>query len=447
MFRFRRSIQFLVLGCVGALSSLAQESPPPAPSGSAAATPDPNTVAAAAAVASGKVDVHTPDFLEHLVDGLLQIFDVRTSGNTTTHYVIAGLFLLGAIVLRGVVTRMLFGVLKTFASRTKTTLDDKLFAALAAPVGALIIYIGALASLKVLKLPPSSDLAVAYTSTVVFSFIIFWLLLRAFNTVLEHLQDVARERKMGVAAFMPWIRKALLTIFVIFGVLMVAQSLGADVKAFLAGLGIGGLAVALAAQDTIANIFGSVVVAVDQPFRIGEFVRIGGNSGTVEDIGLRSTKLRGADKSLTVIPNRTVAAEAITNLSRFTQRRFEQVIGLTYTTTPEQMEAIVTEFRELIRRDEEVDPGSVLVFFRDFSASSLDIWVAYMTKDADFEKSMRLKQRINTEFMRAVQRRGLSFAFPSQSLYIEGDVGRALAARRDNGEGQPVTRTNAPSEA
>src|SRR6185503_18333546 len=116
-----------------------------------------------------------------------------------------------------------------------------------------------------------------------------------------------------VAAFMPWIKKTLVSIFVVFGVLMVVQSLGYDVKALLAGLGIGGLAFALAAQDTLANVFGSVVVAVDQPFKIGEVVRIGAFVGGVEDIGLRSTKLRSVDKSLVVIPNKTVASETITN--------------------------------------------------------------------------------------------------------------------------------------
>lgn len=235
---------------------------------------------------------------------------------------------------------------------------------------------------------------------------------------------------MGVAAFMPWIKKTLLTIFAIFGVLMVAQSLGADVKAFLAGLGIGGLAFALAAQDTLANVFGSVVVAVDQPFKIGEFVQIGSNAGAVEDIGLRSTRLRRADKALVVIPNKTVAAEPITNLSRFTQRRVEQVIGLTYSTKPDEMEALVEEIRRLILSHDQVDPTSVIVQFRDFSASSLDIWMVYVVKDPDFLKHMQLRQKINLAIMREVDARGLSFAFPSQSVYLEGDIARRLAEGR-----------------
>ena len=384
------------------------------------------TTQAAAAVAGGYARAEVPDFLEHLVDLVLGLFDIRSSGNTPTHYAIAALFLVGAVVLRRLVTRLLFGFFRRLAARTRTTLDDKLFPALEAPVGSLIALIGALAALKVLKLSATGDQTVRYVSTMAFSLVIFWLLLRAFNTLLEHLQGVALERQMGIAAFMPWIRKTLLVVFVVFGILMVAQSLGADVKAFLAGLGIGGLAFALAAQDTLANVFGSVVVAVDQPFKIGEFVRIGGNSGVVEDIGLRSTKLRGADKSLTIVPNKTVASEPVVNLSRFTQRRVEQVIGLTYSSSADAMQAIMDEFKAIILAREEVDPTSVMVYFRDFAASSLDIWIVYLTKDADFQRHMRVRQDINLALMRAVEAKGLSFAFPSQSIYLEGEVGRQL---------------------
>lgn len=393
----------------------------------AAATDASNQTAAAAAVASGDTHVPTSDFLEHLVDGILEAFDVGTSGNSTSRYLIAAMFLVGAVIVRGVVTRVVFGILRKVASRTGTTLDDKLFPALASPVGALIVFLGVLAALKVLKLSPASSEAVAYASALAFSLLVFWLFLRAFNTLLEHMQEVATARKLGVAAFMPWIRKTLLAIFFVFGVLLVAQSLGADVKAFLAGLGIGGLAMALAAQDTIANLFGSVVVAIDQPFKIGETVRIGAHTGLVEDIGLRSTKLRNPDKSITIVPNRTVATEAVTNLSRFTQRRVEQVISLTYASSAEDMDAIVKDFEGLILAQPEIDASSVMVYFRDLNQTSLDIWIVYMTVDDDFRKHMELRQRLNGAFMRAVRERGLSFAFPIPPVVLQGNSSPATA--------------------
>jgi len=386
--------------------------------------------AAAAAVTTNRAP-RTPDFLEHLVDEVLDLFDVSSSGNTITHYVISLLFLVGAFLLRRVVTHIIFHWLKKLASKTETTLDDKLFPALEGPVATLVTVVGIFAALKVLKLSATTDQFIGYGSTVAFSLVIFWGLLRAFNAVLDHAQEVALERQMSIAAFMPWIKKSLVTLFVVFGLLMVIQSLGYDVKALLAGLGIGGLAFALAAQDTLANVFGSIVVATDQPFKLGETVKIGATVGMVEDIGLRSTKLRLVDKSLVVIPNKTVAGEMITNLSRFTQRRVEQVLGLTYDTTPEQMAAIVEDIRKLLLKEPAIDPASVMVYFRDFNASSLDIWLVYVTKDADFAKHMTLRQRLNTEIMLAVKARGLSFAFPSQSLYLEGEVARRLAGRKD----------------
>jgi MscS family membrane protein len=375
------------------------------------------TTAAAAAVTTGKVPP-TPDFLEHLVDATLEIFNVRSNENTVTHYAIAAFFLIAALLLRRVVTTFIFGFLKKLAARTATTLDDKLFPALEAPVATFIMVTGIFSALKVLKLTPATDEAIGYGSTVAFSLVVFWGMLRAFDAVLDHAQEIALKRQLGIAAFMPWIKKTLVTVFVVFGLLMVVQSLGYNVSAILSGLGIGGLAFALAAQDTIANLFGSIVVAIDQPFKLGEVIKIQGNVGTVEDIGLRSTKLRLADKSLIVMPNKTVAAESIINLSRFTGRRVEQVISLTYDTTAEQMEAIVAEFKRLILAEPEVDPASVICYFRDYSASSLDVWMVFNVIDPDFHKHMQLRQRLSLAFMRAVEARGLSFAFPTQTVHV-----------------------------
>lgn len=395
----------------------------PAQSGGEAPAPADATQAlnttAVAAIASGQAQVpRPPDFLEHLVDAALEIFDVRSSGNTTTHYVIAVLFLVGSYLLRRVVTTIIFGFFRRLAARTQTTLDDKLFSALEAPVATFIVIAGAVAALKVLKFSAQADTVLGYASTVAFSLTTFWLLLRAFNTVLDHMHEIARGKQLGIAAFMPWIKKAMITIFAVFGVLMIAQSLGADVKAFLAGLGLGGLAFALAAQDTIANLFGSVVVAIDQPFKIGEAVQIGATIGVVEDIGLRSTKIRTLDKSLVIIPNKTVAAEAITNLSRFTQRRVAQTLGLTYDTRPEQMEELLQELRRLIAADEGVDKSSVVVAFNNYGASSLDIMMVYLTTDPDFVKHLQVRERLNLAIMRAVAARGLSFAFPTQTVHV-----------------------------
>ena len=369
-----------------------------------------------------------PDLLEHMVDVVLQLLHVKTGENTTTHFVICCLFLAGAILLRRLVTTIIFNLLKRLAAKTETTLDDKLFPALEAPVASFVMVTGIFAALKVLKLSETADRSIGYGSTVAFSLVIFWGLLRAFNAVLDHTAEIAKERQMGVAAFMPWIKKTLVALFVVIGVLITIQSLGYNVSTILSGLGIGGLAFALAAQDTIANLFGSLVVAIDQPFKVGETVKVGAHIGTVEEIGLRSTKIRLVDKSLVVIPNKLVSSEAITNLSRFTQRRFEQVIGLSYDTTPDQMTLIVGDIRQLILRETAVDSSSVMVYFRDFSASSLDLWIVYVAQGPDFQQSLALKQRVNLEVMRAVAARGLVFAYPTSVMHLEGPIAKQIVA-------------------
>lgn len=388
---------------------------------------------AAAAVASGAVEtqVDSPDFLETLVDAALQLFNVRTSGNTVTHYAVGAFLLILALLARRIVTLILFPFLTKLAVRTKWTFDNRLLPAMEGPVSAFIMVVGIFASLKVLKLPPEADQALGYGSRVAFSLVVFWGMWRALSALLDHGADIAKERKLGVSAFMPWIKKSLMTVFIVMSVLLTIQGFGYDVKAILTGLGIGGLAFALAAQDTLANIFGAIVVAVDQPFRLGEVVKIQGNVGAIEDIGLRSTRIRLTDGSLMVIPNKIVAGETITNLSRFVRRRFEQVIGLTYDTPPEDLGAVVDEIRGIVTAQPEVDAPGVMVYFRDFTASSLEIWIVYVCPDPDFQKAMRCKQRINILIMQALRARNLSFAMPRQTVYLEGEPVRELAARSD----------------
>lgn len=439
---------FLTLSPVWAQAVVETSTTTPATDAATTATNN----AAAIALASGNAQVSTPDFLEQLVDAILALFDVKSAGNTWQHYAIAGTILVVFYLLRRVVTLWLFGWLKKLASRTKTTFDDKLFPALESPVAAFIALLGLFAALKVLKLSVASDRVLQTSMTVAYSLCFFWGMLRVLSAFLDHLQEIAQAKKAGVAAFMPWIKKSLVTFFIIFAVLLTAQNLNYDVRAFLTGLGIGGLAFALAAQDTIANLFGSIVVAIDQPFKLGDAVKIGNNEGTVEDIGLRSTKLRRPDRSLAILPNKGVAADPIINNSRLNARRLEQVIGLTYDATPDQMAAIVEDLRKLILAEDEVDPSSVMVYFRDLNASSLDIWVVYLTKTPDFQAFMRLRQRLNIAFMRAVATRGLSFAFPTQTLEIGTSAAKVFTPASSSsgnssasGNSNPGSSSAAPS--
>jgi MscS family membrane protein len=369
------------------------------------------------------------DFLERFVSWIHGRYFSGVDGQLF-HWIACGVLLLAAVLLRNIIRNVIFHYLKKLAEKTETTLDDKLFPALEEPAAMLVMVAGIFGALTVLQLSERMDNVVGNGATIAALAVFLWGFIRAGGAVLDHLEEIAHEKQMTVATFMPLIKKTLLVLTVIIGLIIIADSLGAKVGALITSLGIGGLAFALAAQDTIANLFGSLVVVMDQPFKVGDLVKVGANTGNVEDIGLRSTKIRLLDKSLVVVPNKSVASEAITNLTRFTGRRVEQVLGLTYATKPEQMEALIDELRKIITTEPEVDPASVLVFFRDFSASSMDVWVVYVAKSNDFAAGMRLRQRLNLAFMRAIAAHGLSFAYPTQVVQFDGPVARSLAERK-----------------
>ncbi len=384
------------------------------------------TVVAPPENAASRLTEGANHLLERFVGWMHQFFpDID---DETFHWIACLMIIVLAIVLRHLITRIIFSSLKKVASKTETTLDDRLFPAMEKPVAVLILVLGIFAALTVLQLDRDTDVLLGNGAKVAILGTIIWALIRAGGALLDHLSDVAVRRKMTVAAFMPLIKRVLMVFAVVLGILIVADSVGAPVKVFLTSLGIGGLAFALAAQDTIANLFGSFVVVVDQPFKVGDTVKIGNFTGAVEEIGLRSTKLRLVDKSIAVIPNKLMATESITNLARFTQRRTEQVLGLTYDTAPAQMRELVAELRRIILAEREIDPASVNVYFRDLSASSLDIWIVYVARSPDFPAYMEMRQRLNLTFMETVAARGLAFAFPTQTLHFDGPVARQLAA-------------------
>lgn len=326
--------------------------------------------------------------------------------------------LLVAVLLRRLLLAAVFKVLKKLASRTSSQLDDKLFTGLEAPLSSFLLVLGTFLALAILNLDPQLDRVVLWLFQITIMTVIFWGFLRATDIVADHLHERAKEKSHGITPFIPLIKKTLRVFFVVIGVILIIQNMGYSVGSLLAGLGIGGLAVALAAQDSLSNFFGSLVVAVDRPFKLGDFVQIGALMGTVEEIGLRSSRLRTPQRTLVTIPNKMMANEVITNFSVMPQRRVDQTIGLTYDTTPEQMEAILGDIRAILKNDPGVHQEFLAVNFLGYGASSLDISIIYFAADPAIVQSFELRERINLAIMRAVLARGLSFAFPTQTVHV-----------------------------
>ena len=217
----------------------------------------------------------------------------------------------------------------------------------------------------------------------------------------------------------PLLRKTLKIVLGTLAGVSIVDKLGYSASSLIAGLSIGGLALALAAKDTIANIFGSVVVFADRPFQVGDSVAIGSIEGTVEEVGIRTTRIRGLGGSLYTIPNQNLTNTAIQNLSSRNTRRILFDIGLTYDATPQQIESLRDDIVVWLQGLPEIVSGSVLVRFTQLADSSLNVQIRATTGTTPFAEFMALQEFVLLGSMRLVENHGLEFAFPTRSIVIE----------------------------
>jgi MscS family membrane protein len=203
-----------------------------------------------------------------------------------------------------------------------------------------------------------------------------------------------------------------------------AERLGAPVYGIVAGLGVGGLAIALAAQPTIENLIGGLNLFADKPIRVGDVCKYGTDIGTVEAIGIRSTRIRGADRTLTTIPNAALAKMPIVNLTRRDRILIQTVIGLRYETTPEQLRYVLVRLRELLLGHPRVEHGTARARLAGFGGSSLDIEVFAYVATRDWAEFLGIREDILLRIMDVIEEGGAALAFPSQTLYLGRDGSR-----------------------
>ena len=337
-----------------------------------------------------------------------------------------GIILL-TLILRKLLVGILFKNLELLAKKTEIEYDDQMLEALKTPCLNFILVLGIYLAFQVLSLDSDWSKFISLLFKGLSMLLIFWGVLRMSDVFFDVITDVGQKRGSSIAGFMPLIKKAMRVFLVLIGVTVVMDNLGYSIGGILAGLGIGGAAFAFAAKDTIANIYGSVALAADRPFKVGDWIQIGDKvDGDVESIGLRSTKVRTWPKTVLSIPNAVLANEMINNWSRMPKRRVKQVVGVTYETSPENMECLVEDIRKLLKEDEGVNQDFILVNFTDFGQSSLDILVYYFTNTTQWLEHMDVRQRINIKIMKAVKARGSSIAFPTRSIYLEGDIANKM---------------------
>lgn len=218
----------------------------------------------------------------------------------------------------------------------------------------------------------------------------------------------------------PIVRKTAKVILVCVGGVMVLQNLGYSVGSLLAGLGIGTAAIAFASKDTIANFFGSLVVFIDRPFQVGDWIEIGEVEGTVEAVDIRTTRIRTFANSLITVPNSQMTVTAIQNWSRMKKRRIKLEVGLTYDTTPEQMRAAVAAIRGVIEGDERFHHDFYLVNFHALGDSSLLIFCYFFTVTTRWAEYMQTREDFLLAVMTELHKLGLQIAFPTRTVHVVG---------------------------
>lgn len=228
--------------------------------------------------------------------------------------------------------------------------------------------------------------------------------------------------------FIPVIRKSLHVIVVVLILIQIIQILSdKPITTIVAGLGIGSLAIALAAQDTLKHFIGSFVIAGDKPFEIGDRVVVDGHDGPVESIGLRSTGIRTLEGHLVTIPNGELANRTIQNIGKRPYIRRLANITITYDTEPENIQKAVDIIKDILDNHEGMDPEiPPRVYFSDFNSDSLNLLVLYWYHPPDYWKYMEFSEKVNFEIIKRFNEAGIEFAFPTQTLYLAGDKKRPL---------------------
>jgi MscS family membrane protein len=341
---------------------------------------------------------------------------------------------LAVLVFVGVVidrlVRMMLGAwVRRLLAASSRLREQGLTTSFGKPVGILAMALFWLSTLGLLDLPLNALTALKLAARLVMAAAAVWSIYRLVDLLSAHFAALAARTESRIDDILiPLIRRAVKIVVLAFVILFVAQNLDVDITSLLAGLGIGGIAFALAAKDTVENLFGSVTVLVDRPFQIGDWVLIGDQEGTVEEIGFRSTRLRTFYNSRITIPNSKLVNSCVDNLGDRRYRRVKCLIGVQYDTPPEKIEAFCEGIRELIRRHPYTRKDYYMVYFNAFADSSFDILLYVFHETPDWATELRERHRLFLDIVRLAQRLGVEFAFPTRTLHVSSVPPQLTAA-------------------
>ncbi len=340
---------------------------------------------------------------------------------TIENILISLLVLFVLLAIKKVATKMFLNALKRFAKRTKTKVDDQIIEIIEPPIKSFLTFLCFYISFLILNLGANYNIIALKIMITVVIIEISWAFYRADSIFSQAMENFFKKKNSEIGlSFVPFFNKFIKTSVVVVGFILIVQEWGYNIGAIITGLGIGGLAVALAAKDTLANMFGGLTIIMDRPFKIGDWVKIGDTEGIVEDIGFRSTRIRTFEKSLISVPNSVIANTAIENFSRRGERRITYKIGVTYSTSREKLKEAVERIRTMLESHPGISKNStLLVYFTEFADSSLNIFIYCFTNTSVWSEYLKVREDVNLKIMEIMEELGIDFAFPSMSVYIE----------------------------
>lgn len=340
------------------------------------------------------------------------------------------------VVLRWVLTGIMLRPLRLMVRRTDSEIDEELLNQCLTPVRIAVVGFGLIFTVNLFQF--GSEIQ-QIAETIGRSLIIgslFLAMIRLFEVLSLHPALFRQITGLTIPdRLLPFLNTVVKYTIIALGAIFILQELDFDVAALIASLGVVGIGISLASKDTVGNLFGFAAIVSDNPFKVGDFIKTPDVTGIVEHVGMRSTRVRQLDQAMVTVPNNLLTNAVVLNWSRLEKRRLNVTLTLTYSTTSEQMRALIVAIRELLQNSDDVDPESVIVHFVDFSASSLDVLVICQILLADWREFAALKERLYLEIMGIVEELGLSFAFPSQSLYIE-DMPGAEETEEESSSGE-----------
>ncbi len=345
--------------------------------------------------------------------------DVSVLGNPLWQYLAALLYVVLAFYASKLLDGLIQAQLRRLAAKTETKLDDLILELVRGPVKIVAFVILLHLGLRVFAWPDWAETFISNALKIVVAGSLTYVTLKFVDLSVglwEKRVEGAGEAVLDMQIF-PVIRKSLKVFVVIVAVLVTSQNLGMNVTGLLASLSIGGLAVGLAAQDTLSNLFGAVALFADKPFRVGDRIQLDAIDGTVEAIGLRSTRIRNLDGHLVSVPNRTMANANLINISSQPNIKTVMNVGLTYDTPVEKIRRAMQIIEDIYRPHPKT--ADLIISFNKFESSSLNILVVHWWDSTDFKDYLTYFQELNLELKRRFDAEDIRFALPTQTLYLK----------------------------